>query len=167
MLIDSIDPSSWTSASPCEGWTALDVVRHVVTTEADFLRQRDLLVPEIDAADPVAAWPGVRDAIAAVLADDALAGRVFDGYFGPTTIGETLERFYVADLLVHRWDLAMAVGSADHAVLDDDERDFLAAAVGTYPPEVMRMPGIFGPEVSPPEGADPTTRLMAYLGRSS
>lgn len=68
---------------------------------------------------------------------------------------------------VHRWDLAVATALPGHATLDDEELTFLDAMVGSYPAEVMRMPGLFGPEVTPPAGADRTARLMAFLGRQS
>lgn len=33
--------------------------------------------------------------------------------------------------------------------------------------EAMRGPGAFGPELTPPEGADAQTRLLAFVGRRS
>jgi hypothetical protein len=31
---------------------------------------------------------------------------------------------------------------------------------------VMRRPGFFGPELTPPDGADEQTRMLAFLGRA-
>ena len=36
----------WDAASPCEGWTAADVVTHVIGTQRDFLSARNPLLPE-------------------------------------------------------------------------------------------------------------------------
>lgn len=166
-LIESIPQEAWDNPSPCEGWTASDVVSHVVSTELDFLKQRDLPHPDVSGLELPAAWLVARDAMQAVLDDPGSAESAYDGYFGPTTVEETIDRFYTLDLLVHRWDLASAAGLADHAVLDTDEIAQVRSNVDAIPPEVMRTPGLFGPEIEPIDGADDTTRLMNFLGRST
>ena len=168
-LIDAVPADAWTVQSPCEDWTAGQVVEHVVSTEAAFLRDRELAeaLAEEATSDPLGTWPAVRDAVTAAMADPSKAGASYDGYFGPTTVEQTLDRFYTADLLVHRWDIATAVGLPDFATLDDDELAFLNEAIASYPAEVMRMPGLFGPELTAPAGANATTQLMAFLGRSA
>jgi uncharacterized protein (TIGR03086 family) len=66
------------------------------------------------------------------------------------------------DLLVHGWDLAKATGQ-DTTISDDDlgrlERG--AAQFG----DAARAPGVFGPELEAPAGADRQTKLLAFLGR--
>ena len=165
-LIDAVAPDAWSAASPCEGWSARDVLDHVVSSELDFLRQRELPVPDVDGSDPISAWPVLRDTFASILADPETGPRRFDGYFGPTTIEETVDRFYTLDLVIHRWDIAVAVGLPEHARLTADEIDLVRANLDSIPDEVMRSPGLFGPAVEPPADADPTTELMAFLGRS-
>lgn len=164
-LVESVSAGAWDNPSPCDGWTARDVLDHVVSTELDFLGQRGLPKPDIASLEPVAAWPLVRDTLQSVLDDPGTAATAFDGYFGPTTVEETVDRFYSLDLLVHRWDLATAVGRADHATLAPDELDAIRTNLSAIPAEVMRTPGLFGPEVAPAAGADDTTRLMNFLGR--
>lgn len=39
--------------------------------------------------------------------------------------------------------------------------------VQSLPADRLRGPGAFGPEQPAPQGSTPTTRLMAYLGRSA
>ena len=166
-LVASVPDQSWDNASPCEGWTARDVLEHVVSTELDFLTQRELAKPDVSALALPAAWPAVRDAFQAVLDDRSTASQAFDGYFGPTTIEETVDRFYCLDLLVHRWDLAKAAGLVDHATLDPDELAVIRTNLGAIPSEVMRTPGLFGPEIVPAAGVDETTAVMNFLGRSA
>jgi uncharacterized protein (TIGR03086 family) len=166
-LIDAIPADAWENPSPCANWTARDVLDHVVTTEVDFLGQRGLPAPDIAGLDPWRAWPTVRDSVISVLNDTATATTSFDGYFGPTTIEATLDRFYCLDLLVHRWDLATATGLLDHAALDDHELRIIRASIESFPPEVMRMPGLFEPAIEPDPGADATTTLMNFLGRAA
>jgi uncharacterized protein (TIGR03086 family) len=163
--IDAVPAEAWANPSPCEGWSAREVVRHVVTTEADFLRQHDLAVPAVDEhTDPVQAWPVVRDAVQAALDDDQVAGRTYDGWFGPTTIAATIDTFYGMDLVIHRWDLARAAGLADHETIPADEIDRIRADAAGFG-EGLRMPGVCGPEVPVPAGASAQDRLLGFLGR--
>ena len=166
-LVQAVPADSWGKPSPCEGWAAKDVLEHVVSTEMDFLGQRDLPKPDIDGLELTARWPKVRDTMQSVLDDPDTASMAFDGYFGPTTVQETIDRFYSLDLLVHRWDLAQATGLAEHATLDADELQTVNGNMANIPSEVMRTPGLFGPEIMPAPDADGTTKLMNYLGRSA
>jgi hypothetical protein len=75
---------------------------------------------------------------------------------------QLIGRMISSDVLIHTWDLARAVGG--------DERLDADAVTGTYsglkPMDAMiRMPGVFGPKVTPPEGADEQTELLCFLGR--
>jgi uncharacterized protein (TIGR03086 family) len=165
-LVDAVAPDAWDRPSPCEGWTARQVLEHVVSTEADFLGQRELAVPDVSGLAAERAWPVLRAAVQAALDDEAVASRGFDGYFGPTTIGETVDRFYTLDLLVHRWDIATATGLAAHAPLDAGEIAHVRTCLGGIPAEIMRSPGLFGPALDVAAGADDTTALMRFLGRA-
>jgi hypothetical protein len=89
--------------------------------------------------------------------------RAFDGFFGPTTVGEAFARFYVWDMVVHRWDLARAVG-ADPG-LTDGELDLVEAGADGFGP-ALHMEGICGPALAVSETADRPTRVLARLGRA-
>lgn len=86
----------------------------------------------------------------------------FDGHFGPTTIGETLERFYVFDMVVHRWDVARAVGVDD--AFTEAELDQLEAGIASFG-DALHMEGICQPGVEAAPGADRQTQVLATLGR--
>ena len=112
-VIDAVPAQSWTSPSPCDGWSAHDVLRHLIETQREFLTGHDIDLggaPDID-TDPVAAWRDHVMRVMAAISDDAVPATAFDGHFGPTTVGDTLEQFYVWDMLVHRWDIARSVGA--------------------------------------------------------
>lgn len=167
-LLAAVPAEGWGTPSACEGWSVQEVVQHIVTTEADFLSQRVQPVDGLDVsadASPIDAWPAVRAAMQAALDDAAVASTVFDGYFGPTTVEAVIDRFYTMDLIVHRWDIASALGLSDHATLTADEVAAVRAAlVGLE--AAMRSPGLFGPELAAAEDADEQTRLLAYIGRA-
>ncbi|MGY1724223.1 TIGR03086 family metal-binding protein [Blastococcus sp. SYSU DS0533] len=165
-LLDAVPAAGWSNPSPCEGWTAADVVDHVVTTQREFLTTHGVdLGPAPDvAADPAAAWRAHARRVAEVLGDDAVATREFEGFFGPTTVGAALEQFYVWDMVVHRWDVARAVGA--DAALTDEELDRVEAGADGFGP-ALHMDGICRPAVEVPGDADRATRVLARLGRSA
>lgn len=66
--------------------------------------------------------------------------------------------------MVHRWDVAHAVGLAGHERIDDDELARLRAGAEGFG-DAMRMPGIFGPEVPAPVDASAQERFLAWIGR--
>ncbi|MCZ2828262.1 TIGR03086 family metal-binding protein [Modestobacter sp. VKM Ac-2986] len=164
-LLDGVPPSGWSALSPCPGWTAADVVAHLVSAQRDFLGTHgaDLGSAPAVAADPAAAWREHAARVAAALADGDLPARSFDGFFGPTTVGEAFARFYVWDMVVHRWDLARAVG-ADPG-LTDAELDLVEAGADGFGP-ALHMEGICGPALPVPDAADRPTRVLARLGRT-
>lgn len=154
---------NWDNESPCEGWTARDVLAHVVDTERDFLTQQDVDLGEApDLADPVGAWAEHDAAVRAALADPEVAGREFTGAFGPTTVGETMGRFYGFDLVVHRWDLAQANGRAER--FSDAELDLLEQSIDGFG-EHLYGAGICKPALEIDGGADRQQRVLARLGR--
>ncbi len=117
--------------------------------------------PDVD-ADPAEAWVSHAQRVEAILSDDAVVAIAYDGHFGPTTVGATLEQFYIWDMVVHRWDIARSVG-ADDAV-SDAEIDRLEAGADSFG-EALYMDGVCRPGVEAPTGADRKARLLARLGR--
>ncbi len=163
-LLDGLSPQQWAAPSPCEGWDARDVVRHLIDTQRDFLANRGLDLgdaPDVD-DHPAAAWRAHSTTVSALISEDAVVTTPYDGHFGPTTIGDTLERFYVFDMLVHRWDVARAVGADDD--LTAGELDQLEAGIASFG-DAIHMEGICKAGVEVPAGADRLTRVLATLGR--
>ncbi|MGK5172389.1 TIGR03086 family metal-binding protein [Geodermatophilus sp. CPCC 205761] len=163
-VLDAVPQDAWGEDSPCAGWTARDVVRHLVTTQREFLARHGVDLgeePDVD-GDPSAAWREHARRVLAAVSDEAVAGRGFDGFFGPTTVGAALEQFYVWDMVVHRWDVARATGGdtgLSEAELDRVERG--ADAFG----EALYSEGVCRPAVEAPAGADRAVRTLARLGR--
>ncbi|MFN8023434.1 MAG: TIGR03086 family metal-binding protein [Acidimicrobiales bacterium] len=163
-LLADVPADRWDAPSPCDGWSARQVVQHVVDTEAELLGRMGFDAPAVDGVDPLEAWPLVRAAVSAALADPARAGYEYDGYFGRTTFERTVDDFYSFDLVVHRWDVAHATGLSQHEQIDDDELGRLCAGAEHFG-DAMRMPGVFGPEVPAPADATPQERFLAWIGR--
>lgn len=164
--IRAVPVDRWSSPSPCEGWSARDVVRHVVDTQGLFLGfvGRSLGdVPSVD-DDPAAAWDHARAVVQADLDDPGRAAAAFQGALGTTTFEAAVDRFLCGDLVVHRWDLGVAAGL--DVRLDPADMAHIREGMGPLA-DRMRGPGVFGPEVEPPADADEQARFLAWLGRTA
>jgi uncharacterized protein (TIGR03086 family) len=164
--VAQVPEEGWASPSPCEGWTARDVVRHVIESHGMFLglvgrKLGD--IPSVD-DDPQAAWDAARATVTGDLADPERASVAFDGYFGRITFEDAIDRFICFDLLVHSWDLARATGLDERLDPGEVHRVMeLAQGFG----EALRGPQVCGPALEPPPDADEQTQLLAFLGRRS
>ncbi|SOE02739.1 TIGR03086 family metal-binding protein [Blastococcus haudaquaticus] len=164
VLLAGVPAAAWSAPSPCEGWSAADVVGHLITTQREFLGTHGVdlgAAPDL-APDPAAAWRAHAAAVAAALTDDAVPDREFEGFFGPTTVGATFLQFYVWDMLVHRWDIARAAGV--DAGLTADELDRIEEGAESFGP-ALYTDGVCGAAVDAPETAPRETRVLARLGR--
>lgn len=163
--IAAVPEDRWESQSPCEDWTARDVVRHLVDTPAMFFGFVDATPPSGGPSvedDPLGAFSHARDAVLAALDDPAVADKEYDGGFGKSTFARGVDQFLSTDLVVHGWDLARATGLDE--TLDPDEVRRLHEAMLPMD-EAMRGPGAFGPKIDPPADADEQTKLLCFLGR--
>lgn len=152
--------TDWTAASPCEGWTAADVVDHLIDTQRDFLGRHVELWPRPD-VEPDARWTAHVDAVLDRVGDDVLH-REYDGHFGPTTVGATLADFYGFDMVVHRWDLARALGRV--SPFTDPEMDDLEKSIAVFG-DTMYAEGICRPPVVVPTNAPRQDKLLGVVGR--
>jgi uncharacterized protein (TIGR03086 family) len=163
-VVASVPPDRWSAQSPCDEWTARDVVRHVVGVHGMMLKPlgRQLSeAPPVD-TDPIGALDSAIADVQQVLNDPALAGTEYDGYFGRTSVQDTIDRFLCFDLVIHAWDLAKAAGletsiPAEEVTRVRSDADRLGDA--------MRAPKVVGPEVAAPANASSQDRLLAFLGR--
>jgi len=162
--IAAVPDDRWSATTPCEEWTARDLVGHLVSTSGMFLGFIDQDAPAQPAVDedPLGAFTAARDAVQTALDDPATANQEYDGLMGRTTFEKGVDGFLAADLVVHRWDLARATGQDETLPLHEVRRVY-----ETLKPmdEQMRQPSAFGPKVEPPAGADEQTQLLCFLGR--
>jgi len=158
--------SDWEVPAPVEGWTARDVVRHLLEWFPAFLRQGAGVElargPSVD-DDPVAAWRVHSEAVQAVLDDPASVDLVLSNrHVGEVPLPEAIDRFYTSDVFMHTWDLARATGQDER--LDPETCAELLA--GMEPMEdVIRASGQYGPRVDVPSDASVQDRLLGFIGR--
>ncbi len=161
-LVESVPLERWDASSPCEGWSAADVVQHVIDTQRDFLGARGADCGAAPAGTPAERWLEHCALVQRVLSDEAFATAPYDGYFGPTTLADTMRNFYGWDMVVHRWDLGRAVGQ--EVAWSDTECAFVGGELEGYGDQLYSE-GICKPAVEAPADATTQTRVLALLGR--
>ena len=165
-VVEAVPADGWDAASPCEGWTAREVLGHVLGTYEMFLGRAGAGLPDGPSVDddPAGAWRNGRDAVQAALENPEVAGTEYDTPMGRFTFERSTDMFLSADALVHSWDIAKATGGDER--LDADEVRKVHEAMQPMD-DMMRGPGAFGPKLDPPADADDQTRFLAFLGRKA
>jgi uncharacterized protein (TIGR03086 family) len=163
---EHMTPTTWELATPCEGWVARDVVRHLVEWIPAFLVAAggpELAEgPSVD-DDPVGAWTILSAGIQELLDNPSTSAMVITHpRAGTHRLDDAVATFFVVDILVHTWDLARA-GGLDETLDPEVVHDMLVAMEPLD--EVLRSSGQYGERVSVPPDADEQTRLIAFTGR--
>lgn len=153
----------WSAPAPVPGWTARDVVGHLVDWFPGFLAGGGITLPTGTpvADDPVAAWAHQAGAVQALI--EARGDESFTHPFAGThRLADAVDRFYTADVFMHSWDLATASGQAH-----DLDEDFAATMLEGMQPieEMLRSSGQYGEAVPVPADAHVVDRLMGFIGR--
>lgn len=153
----------WSAATPVDGWSARDVVAHLVEWFPGFLAGGGVDLPAGPpvADDPVAAWQHHADAVQALV--EQRGDETFTHpHAGSHRLADAVDQFYTADVFMHSWDLARA-GSQD-AALDED---FAARLLEGMRPieQLLRDSGQYGPAVPVADDAPVVDRLMGFIGR--
>lgn len=155
--VQAVPPEGWDRPSPCEGWTARDVVGHLTGWIPGFFGAHGVEFPPVPSVqdDPVAAWETVQATLARALADPALAAKAVSTPFSTQSLAETVDMIVTGDVFTHTWDLARATGQDE--TLDPDQLHLMFAAMGAMPEEALRADGMFGPALEVAEDADEQT----------
>ncbi|GAA0803756.1 TIGR03086 family metal-binding protein [Spirilliplanes yamanashiensis] len=156
----------WDAPAPVAGWTARDVVGHLVEWFPSFLAAgSDVRLPAGPAVadDPAGAWQAQVDGVQAVLDDPATPQRTLTNrHIGDVPLDQAIDRFYTSDVFMHTWDLARATGQDDRL-----DPGFCAALLAGMEPmdEVLRASGQYGPRVAVPGDAGVQARMLGFIGR--
>jgi uncharacterized protein (TIGR03086 family) len=158
-------------ASTCAEWKVKDLVNHMIAGNfmfgtltkgdkldrsqppPDFVSQGNYAETFNTAADMnIAGWstPGVMDT-------------PIELPFG-TMPGKEAIRIALLEQVVHGWDLAKATGQ-DTEIPEQLAAPMLDGVKKIIPPGVRPEQLPFGPEVTVPDSASTTEKLVAYLGR--
>ncbi len=159
-VLDHVHPEQLGDPTPCTDWDVAALVDHLVATPSQFLAMMRGEQP--DRSSPP---PHVSSGWAAEFrnhADDLIhAWHELDrDGRSPATAPE----WQVAELAVHTWDLARAIGFAVDRLDPEVAETGHSFMRGAMQPD-MRGPA-FGPEQPAPSDAGPYDALAAFAGRS-
>jgi uncharacterized protein (TIGR03086 family) len=162
--VKSAGTDKWDSPAPCENWKARDVVQHVasnlnrVSAGLQGQEPREIGADE----DIVSVWNTSKDGLLMALPTADLSTKMATP-LGEMPAEQFLGRIIATDVLVHTWDLARATGGDETL----DQSAVESAYSGLKPMDAMiRMPGVFGPRIDAPEGADVQTQFLNFTGRA-
>lgn len=155
----------WSAATPCEGWSARDIVNHLVTWYPANLRNAGIDLSFIHdlQADPAGTWFAFVEAVRDLLADPERADAVFTA--GPDeggTVAQATAGFLLPDIFMHTWDLARSQGN--DVLLDEVYATRNLAGLESLG-DALHETGQFGPPVAVSPAEPAGVRLMAYVGR--
>ncbi len=152
----------WSAATACSDWTAAQLVDHVVDTQRDLLSQHGASLEERATGDGGAVWAAHHAHLLRLVADEPLMSTAYDGFFGPTTVRDTLATFYGFDLLVHGWDLSSSTGQP--LTWTEAEMDQIESSIALFGPGLY-MEGICKPAIEVASDASRQLRILGVLGR--
>jgi uncharacterized protein (TIGR03086 family) len=163
-VIAGVRPEQLDDPTPCEKWTVRDLLEHMIGVVDGMGASVSGAAPDRPfelGPDPAAQF---RQASAATLAAWRTQGKLdemIDGGPGPMP-GQVLAGINLLDTATHTWDLATATGQPP-SLPEGVAAAALDASHQIVGPEIRA--GRFGPEVTADDGAGPTERLVAFLGR--
>lgn len=173
-VLTAVPPDRWDVPSACTQWTVRDVAGHVIWGQEQLRHwatgrpyTRTAGAPgaphpgEMAGSDPVATWRAARAATLQSLTEDALGRTVSLPGLGEQSVAAVVT-LLVTDHLAHAWDIGHALG-VDPGL----DPALVAGSFAWARNNVIRVPGLFGPELMPPADADEQTRWLAYLGRAA
>jgi uncharacterized protein (TIGR03086 family) len=157
-LITHTAPERWTDPSPCAGWTARDVVAHVVDYSAHVLREKAGMseVPAFaDFDDPATAFGAIR----------RLVERLLDAAGTTPDMANYFDLAVSFDLPQHGWDLARA--TEQDPTIDPEEVEGLWRSLSQAPDvwKWQRANGWYAAPVAVPIDAPLQDRVLGLIGR--
>ncbi len=157
----AVSPDDAERPSPCEGWTAKDVIDHTVGVVVMVTNLVGAPVAEDPSSGDLARYDVAVADLHRKVADPGLGATEVDGPFGRMALKQLVSGIVVHDLLVHTWDLARAIGTDER--LDEELVTHTLASMTPFD-EVLREHG-FAARVPVDDGADEQTELLCFLGR--
>lgn len=166
-VVQRMPDEAWATASPCEGWTALDVLKHqcgVLDALAQIAADGEMhppSMPDEDVADPAARWAQTRDGVLAALDSEGSLQHEGKYWFGPMSVDELIS-VVQWDPLTHAWDLGHTAGIDAH--LPADLCDLSHAKVSAMHETALKWKLVTEP-VDIGDDRDPVHRYLALVGR--
>ncbi len=162
-VVRRVPEERWDHPSPCPGWSARQVVSHLVYILPLWIGEDAPEGDEIGLADhdPSSVWAAALDHHLARIDDEHRLGEVVNTNMGPMPLDTSLGILLV-DPLIHAWDLATAAGIEAWLPADlcGNAYDVLAFARSSI--DAMFAPATIGAD----EHSDVVERMLRMSGRN-
>ena len=173
-VLAAVPVQAWDRPSECALWTVRDVAGHVIWGQEQLRHWATgqhygradgapgAVRPGVLAGNnPVETFRDVRAAAVEYLTPEALGRTVRLPGVGNQPLA-SIVTLLITDHLGHTWDIGHPLGLDIRL-----DTDLVAGSLAWARQNIVRLPGFFGPELSPPPDADEQTRWLAYLGRAA
>jgi uncharacterized protein (TIGR03086 family) len=168
-IVSNVKPDQLGAPTPCADWDVNALLNHTISVvmmfdqaargaEFDGSHFANDNVGSDAGASYAAAAAKLHEAVGAPDVIDAIWNMPFGAVPGSVAVG-----FATAEVAQHGWDVAKATGQQSD--FDSEVSEAALAAVQAAPAELVRNPGVFGPESNCPESAPLHDRLAAFVGR--
>jgi uncharacterized protein (TIGR03086 family) len=156
-LLDDVPSGALADPTPCPQWSVQDLVDHIVAAPSRFARMArgeevDWSATPSAGREPAAQFRSHAEDLLRAVAD------------GGAQDGSIPVDWQCAELAVHTWDLATALGRSTGDLDGEVAERGLAFMRASLTDDNRGL--AFGPEQPAPEGADAYQRIAAFAGRS-
>jgi uncharacterized protein (TIGR03086 family) len=168
-IVAAVKPDQLAGATPCAEWDVRALLNHTIggvhmfddaAQEKEFDMSR--FGKDMVGTDPADSYAAGAAKLKETLRQPGVLDRTWTMPFGATP-GQIAIGIAAVEALQHGWDVAKATGQQFE--FDPELGESAMATARMMPPDIVRQPGVFGPEVDCPSGAPLEDRLAAFLGR--
>jgi len=166
-VVRRVGDDAWDAASPCEGWSARDVLGHasaVLNAFGATARTGVVSRPEpiADLGNPVAVWAECREQLLEALDRPGLINRQDKFWFGEMSF-DNFMGIVQWDPLGHSWDIATAAGI--DAWIDPAVAEASLEILAPMQASLIESGRIAQP-IEVPADADAASRFLGAIGRN-
>ena len=170
--VQAVRADQWMLPTPCTDWDVRALVNHVTVENLwvppmlagqTIAEVGDAFDGDVLGADPVSTCDKAAHFAVQAIKEPGAMTRTVHLSFGDFAGREYTHQLF-ADMIIHGWDLAHAIGAPEHV-----NSELLTACAGWFADKeaLYRSAGAIGPRVDIPADADSQTRLLAAFGRST
>jgi uncharacterized protein (TIGR03086 family) len=168
--VHAVGDDQWHLPTPCTEWDVHALINHLVYemrwsvplfAGGTIAEVGDRFEGDLLGDDPKGAWNAAAEQAVTAVRDDGVMERTVHLSFGDVPGREYAQQLH-ADLLIHGWDLARAIGGDERL---DSELVHACATWFKEREELYRGSGAVGPRTELSADADAQTELLAAFGR--
>jgi uncharacterized protein (TIGR03086 family) len=168
-IVASVTPAQLSQPTPCGDWDVRALLNHTISgvymfddaaQEKEFDTSR--FTKDLVGSDPADNYGQAAARLGQTVRQPGVLDRTWTMPFGGTP-GQIAISIATVEALQHGWDVAKATGQ--QADFDPELTEAGLQAAQLFPPDIVRQPGVFGPEKECDPDAPLQDRLAAFLGR--